>query len=180
MGDVSTSICAVRGMWRRRTCRHFGPRIAAGSAKELPRFSTPFLLVVMALFLIPLLGGCKRQEKATPAVAPSGAVPAELHSGTLSAPALAPAGSGVIAELHGGKLSTPESFQARCGRASSLVQMPSGPTLRYDSLHLLVVFPGSTHLIPRFQVEDTAAGSGATTLRNVDEAYALERLHCGK
>ena len=180
MGDVSKGRCAVHGLWRRRTCRRFGPAIAAGSAKELPLFITNFLVAATALFLIPFLGGCQRQEKAPPAVAPSGAVPAELHSGTLSAPALAPTGSGVIAELHGGKLSTPESFQARCGQASRLVQMPSGPTLRYDTLHLLVVFPGSTHLIPRFQAEDTAAGSGATTLRNVDEAYALERLHCGK
>jgi hypothetical protein len=179
MGDGIDSVGVVRG-WRGRICRHFGARIAAGSARELPQFGTNFLLAATAVLLIAFLGACQRQEKATPAAGPSSAVPAELHSGTLSTPALAPAGSGVVAELHGGKLSTPESFQARCGQASSLVQMPSGPTLRYDTIHLLVVFPGSTHLIPRFQAEDTAAGSGATTLRNVDEAYALERLHCGK
>jgi hypothetical protein len=94
MGDVIKGICAARGLWRRKTCRHFGPRIACGSARKRPQLGTPLLLAATALFLIPLLGGCQRQEKATPAAAPGSAVPAELHSGTLSAPALAPPARG--------------------------------------------------------------------------------------
>jgi hypothetical protein len=88
----------------------------------------------------------------------------------------------VLAELHQGKLNTPEAFQARCGQASSLVQMPSGPALRYNSLNLLVTFPNSAHLIPRFQAEDAGSSPDghSGTLRNVDEKYALDRLHCGE
>jgi hypothetical protein len=84
-----------------------------------------------------------------------------------------------LKDLLSGKLNTPSAFQAHCGSASSISESSDGPILRYEDAALLVILPAKG--APRFQmlrVLTDAYGNRMTIPVDVDEEFALGRLHC--